>query len=128
MNRTQVYAAPNPLLLQALVRLSRGLRRVDAAFQQRAKRRADVAAVKADAAPPALLGVWGASQAAAPGAALATAPPSFASRVGSTIWRALEHTGARRARGELLGLARRHEASRPEFAAHLRQAARRGRQ
>lgn len=136
MNHTHAFSPPNLVLLQALNKSSRLLRRLDAALQRRVRRRAEAAAGMAGTVPHALLGLWAASQGAmmaAPSDAAAArdssgdAPaPSLAARVGRALWRALERAGARRARSELLGLACQHEASRPEFAARLREAARRG--
>ena len=49
-----------------------------------------------------------------------------ARRALAVVWTALKAVGAARGRRELLQLAREHEAMRPEFAATLRDAARRG--
>ena len=59
-------------------------------------------------------------------AQVAPATPSIWRRAGRALWRALQEIGARRAREELLRLARDHEEGRPEFAARLRATARRG--
>jgi len=56
----------------------------------------------------------------------APATPSVWRRIGQALWRGLHQIGARRAREELLRLARHHEEGRPEFAARLRATARRG--
>ncbi len=54
------------------------------------------------------------------------AAPDVLKRAFAALWAALEAVGAARGRRELLQLAREHEAMRPEFAATLRDAARRG--
>ena len=63
------------------------------------------------------------ARSAAPAASTA---PSIWRRAGQSLWRGLQQIGARRAREELLRLARDHEEGRPEFAARLRATARRG--
>jgi hypothetical protein len=55
--------------------------------------------------------------------AAATPEPSLPARAGSAIRRMLEQASPRRARSELLRLAREHEASRPGLAARLRETA-----
>ena len=54
------------------------------------------------------------------------AAPGTAGRALAVVWTALKAVGAARGRRELLELAREHQATRPEFAATLRAAARRG--
>ena len=54
------------------------------------------------------------------------ATPGVAGRVLAVLWTALKAIGEARGRRELLELAREHQAMRPEFAATLRSAARRG--
>ena len=56
----------------------------------------------------------------------APAVPSRSRRLLTIVWEALKAVGASRGRRELLAVAREHEALRPEFAAQLRAAARRG--
>ena len=65
-------------------------------------------------------GLWPNASGAAPAA------PARPSRLLALVWEALKAVGASRGRRELLAVAREHEALRPEFAAQLRAAARRG--
>jgi hypothetical protein len=62
------------------------------------------------------------------GAARGSAAPgvAFLARTRAAIWRTLEAIGEHRGRAVLLQHAREHEESRPEFAAQMRETARRG--
>ena len=53
-------------------------------------------------------------------AAAAAQSKSLLSRIGSSVWKALERVGQSRARPELLAFAARCEALQPEFAKELR--------
>lgn len=139
MNQPLAFVPVFSIVLFALTRVRHLLGLLDEALQRRSVRRTRAASAISGAVPHALLGLWGASQAAlmaapsrplsAPVSPARAAAPSNSStlvRTGRVVWRALERAGARRARRELLNLAREHEAARPEFAAHLREAAHRG--
>jgi hypothetical protein len=104
MSQPYAFSPPNSILLLALNETSRLFHRLDAVLQRHVRRPSNAAG-----------GVRGA----------AAASPSFVARAGSAVWRALEQTGARRARVELLSLARQYEASRPGFATRMREVARR---
>lgn len=54
------------------------------------------------------------------------ATPGLARRIGQRLWHVLVKLGSARAAPQLEQLARQHEASDPEFARNLRQAARQG--